>query len=243
MGVNGFDSFQKLFKETGRIIVSPDRKHLMIHGRLYSVDTQSGDLGLVHTFLTTDYGAFSPDGRKIYRMESSVLKQYNLDQINWESSAYDVATIQSTASLFPLLMPSGSIFIQASATQIDAQVVCPNNVGSACGFDPADLPLQGGTVAGMPNIPAHYLYKSGYNCNLSLDEHSTNAWSVFPNPSNEFIQLTGLAAPTDYTIFSVDGKRVGKGTTTTDERILLAHLSKGMYRIEVLGQTRNFVVE
>lgn len=196
-GVNGFDSFQKLFPESGIIIVAPDRNHLIIRERLYDLDAPIGSLQLIHTFASGGYSAFSPDGRKLYRQEGSQLKQYDLDQQNWQNTPYILASFSQQQYVFPLLVPSGRILICTGNMQIDGEIVCPNNAGAACGYDPTPLSLQGGTIEGIPNIPAHYLYSSNTTCRLELSGQGASAFNVVPNPSEGnvkvFAHVSGLS--------------------------------------------------
>ncbi|WP_343636625.1 T9SS type A sorting domain-containing protein [Fluviicola sp.] len=181
-GVNGFDSFQTLFQEGGRIIVAPDRTHLMIKSRLYELDAPTGNLVLVHTFPTTNDGVFSSDGRKIYRAENNKLMQYNMDQANWQNTPYEVASFSQTAPQF-FLVPSGRIFLWNSNSAFSAQIMCPNTFGPNCNYTASNLSLQGGSLTTPPNIPAHYLYNAGSGCLLGLDEQAAEKISLVPNPS------------------------------------------------------------
>lgn len=195
-GVNGFESFQKLFPERGNIVVAPDRNHLIIKGqRLYDLDAPSGNLQLVHTFSSPTNATFSPDGKKLYRMETDKLMQYDLEQTNWENNPYEVASFSSTQNRLITLVPSGSIFVFESSTAVDAQIVCPNNTGVDCGFDPTDLSLQGGAISGFLNIPAHYLYRTNSTCHLGLEEAVYEKIVLAPNPSvgHITIYLNGIS--------------------------------------------------
>lgn len=181
-GVNGFDSFQKLFKEGGRIIVAPDRKHMMIKDNLYDLDAPSGNLVLIHTFSTTRDGVFSSDGRKIFRAENNKLMQYDLDQPNWQNSPYEVSSFSQNVPQF-FLVPSGRIFLWNNNSSFSGQIMCPNVFGPNCDYTASNLSLQGGTLTAPPNIPAHYLYRTSSPCSLGLSEQEANKFTLAPNPS------------------------------------------------------------
>lgn len=253
-GVNGFDSFQKLFSEVGRIIVAPDRNHLMIKGQLYHLDPPTGNLELVHLFPSASDGAFSPDGSKIYRLENSKLVQYDLNNANWQNSPYEVASFLQTPARYLLLTPSGRIFVYGyDASVIDAQVVCPNNAGVDCGYDPADLSLQGGMIVSgsMPNIPAHYLYNTNTTCHLGLKEELSEKIVLAPNPStgNFILYLNGaLSSGSMFRITDLAGRiiRTEKltGLMGQDQAdIHAAELQDGEYFLELIQKDLQPVVK
>jgi hypothetical protein len=251
-GINGFDAFSKLFSEAGRIIVSPDRNHLMIKGQLYDLDPPSGNLELIHLFPSSSNGAFSPDGRKIYRMESGKLIQYDLDHPDWRNNPYEVASFSQTPTRYLLLTPSGRIFVYGNdASLIDAQVVCPNNAGLDCGYDPSDLSLQGGTIRGFPNIPAHYLYNTYSTCHLGLDEELSEKILLAPNPSNGHftIHLNGIPLSnvqlriTDLTGRTIQTEELSGAMEQDHIDIRAADLPNGEYLLELLSKDKAPIVK
>lgn len=52
---------------------------------------------------------------------------------------------------------------------------------------------------------------------------------VYPNPSTDFIQVSGLKNTENYTIYNVTGQQIGNGTMTNNEKINIQNLSNGMY--------------
>lgn len=253
-GVNGFDSFQKLFPEVGRIIVSPARNHLMIKGQLYQLDAPTGDLELIHLFPSSNDGAFSPDGKKIYRMESGKLVQYDLDNPNWQNSPFEVASFSQTPTRYLLLTPSGRIFVYGyDASVIDAQVVCPNNAGADCGYDPSDLSLQGGMIVSgaMPNIPAHYLYNTYSTCHLGLDEELPEKILLAPNPSRGHFTIYLNGTPlsnanlriTDLTGRIIRTEELSGSTEQDHIDIRAEDLPNGEYILELRSKDKSLVVK
>ena len=249
-GVNGFDSFQKLFPENGTIIVAPDRNHLMIQKHLYDLDPLTGNLQLNYTFPSEAFYAFSPDGKKIYRMEADKLMQYDLDQANWQNNSYEVASFSSSNK--PLILsPSGRILVYTSSV-IDAQIVCPNNSGSDCGYDPTDLSLQGGTLSGFPNIPAHYLYNTNSTCHLGLSEQESNQFTLVPNPSegnfSVYVNTTNLSK-LSLRIIDLTGRILQKtehlsGLNGKDHlEVRTENLRNGEYFLELIPEGKEPVVK
>lgn len=253
-GVNGFDSFEKLFSTGGKLTVSPDRRHLLVKGSMYALDLQTGSLQLVHAFNTYSEGAFSADGRKVYIIENSILNQYDLDQPNWQTNPTELGTFALDEYYFSMcLVPSGSIFIFNifDPNYIDAVINCPNTSGINCGFDSTNVSIQGGTLGiCSPNIPAHFLYNTQSNCELGLSEPEVTPISLVPNPSNgNFTVHFGNSNEHDLTmrIHDLTGRTLRmipvSGSNTGQVAVQADDLPQGEYFLEVSSDGKPFRVE
>jgi len=56
---------------------------------------------------------------------------------------------------------------------------------------------------------------------------------TYPNPSTNYISLSGLAESQNYTIYNMQGKQVLRGTVTNDHKIEVKFLTKGMYLLKL----------
>lgn len=56
---------------------------------------------------------------------------------------------------------------------------------------------------------------------------------TYPNPSTNYISLSGLAESENYTIYNMQGKQVKRGTVTNDYKIEVKSLTKGMYLLKL----------
>jgi hypothetical protein len=56
---------------------------------------------------------------------------------------------------------------------------------------------------------------------------------TYPNPSTNYISLSGLAESENYTIYNMQGKQVLRGTVTNDHKIEVKILTKGMYLLKL----------
>jgi len=56
---------------------------------------------------------------------------------------------------------------------------------------------------------------------------------TYPNPSTNYISLSGLAQSENYTIYNMQGKQVLRGTITADNKIEVKFLTKGMYLLKL----------
>ena len=52
---------------------------------------------------------------------------------------------------------------------------------------------------------------------------------LFPNPSSEFVQISGLSEPLNYKIINVLGAEIKKGIIGSDEEIDIRNLINGLY--------------
>ena len=75
-----------------------------------------------------------------------------------------------------------------------------------------------------------FSYERSTDQNLSTNEFElSNKVTLFPNPSREFIQFSGLTKAEHYKIYNVIGTIIYKGTTSNNEIIDLRKLTKGLY--------------
>ena len=98
---------------------------------------------------------------------------------------------------------------------------------------------HGGTNTGFAEIA----FASGTI--LSNEEFSfKNSIKLFPNPSSNYIQVTGLRETKKYVIFDAVGKKIKKGLVTENISINIEEFSKGIYFLK-LGEvnTIRFIKE
>lgn len=73
--------------------------------------------------------------------------------------------------------------------------------------------------------------------NLAVSEIDQKLMNVFPNPAKSFIKISNVNKPTDYEIYSVDGKLIKKGTANPDSEINISSLVKGIYMLKFNNQS------
>jgi hypothetical protein len=257
-GVNGFNQFQKLIGGEGALVVAPDRNHLTVGNILYRLDPVLGTVQYRETLPTDSEFAFFPDGTKLYSIVGTTLKQYDLNQTTLLSTVQTIATVPQNSKL--LLAPSKRILVyQLTSNFIDAEIVCANNSGMACGWNPANNVLGSSGLtpySGKPNIPAHYLYSPNSNCHLGIEEEQGNSFSIFPNPSNGNL-VVQLNAPStnklSLNIVDLAGRIVWKQefsevSEKNQLEIHAADLQKGNYFLVMdsegnLPVTKTFVIQ
>lgn len=236
-GTDGFNQFQKLTGGKGALVVAPDRTHMMVGNVLYHLDPVLGTVQHQATFATSLWAAFSSDGSKLYAISGTSLKQYDVSQEDIWPTEQLIATLPTGSMLF--LAPTKHILIyQSTSNFIDAEIICTNNSGMACGWNPTNISLGSGTTpySGVPNIPAHYLYSDAGNCTVALEENTHTFLSLYPNPANSTLVVNGLEAETDYVIYSNLGQTVLQGITSNQKPIDLSNLESGTYFAKIQNQ-------
>ncbi|KGL59020.1 T9SS type A sorting domain-containing protein [Polaribacter sp. Hel1_85] len=75
------------------------------------------------------------------------------------------------------------------------------------------------------------------------DEYTkTNKLKLFPNPSSDFIQVSGLTATANYSIYNILGAEVRSGSVSENNKIEVANLINGLYFLKLeSGNTIKFV--
>lgn len=93
-------------------------------------------------------------------------------------------------------------------------------------------------------------YRTTYNYNNSITlgtkklEIANATITVFPNPSNNYIQVSGLTETKNYEVYSILGDKVSKGTISGNEKIDIHNLTNGLYFLKFKeGNTIKFIKE
>ncbi len=77
---------------------------------------------------------------------------------------------------------------------------------------------------------------------LNTGSFAMQSIKLYPNPSTDFIQLTGLSAPEKVTIYSILGTKALETIVNADEQINVGNLAVGLYVVKLeSGKTLNFL--
>lgn len=67
---------------------------------------------------------------------------------------------------------------------------------------------------------------------------------LFPNPTIDYIQISGLINTENYSIYNVIGSEISKGTISNDEKVNIQNLTNGLYFLKFEnGNTIKFIKE
>ncbi len=79
-----------------------------------------------------------------------------------------------------------------------------------------------------------FSYQRSTDQNLSLEKSDgVSILKLYPNPSYDFIEVSGFENKKEYKIYNVLGQKVKKGTTSSGEPILIKGLSSGIYVLRI----------
>ncbi|MDN3492948.1 T9SS-dependent choice-of-anchor J family protein [Winogradskyella bathintestinalis] len=80
------------------------------------------------------------------------------------------------------------------------------------------------------------------NSTLSVEDYSPlMAVKLYPNPTSDFIQISGLTSSENYSLYNMLGAKLSQGTVSNDDMINVRHLTNGMYFLTFNnGQTIKF---
>ena len=75
-------------------------------------------------------------------------------------------------------------------------------------------------------------------------ETKANSLNLYPSPSSDFIQVSGLTATENYSIYNVLGNEVDSGAIFANKKIEVANLANGIYFLKLeKGNTIKFIKE
>lgn len=76
---------------------------------------------------------------------------------------------------------------------------------------------------------------------LSIQQQSKNNSFIFPNPSNNKIQISGLTRNLNYEIYNLLGKKIFTGTISKNEHINIESLTNGVYFLKLKTKALKFI--
>lgn len=137
---------------------------------------------------------------------------------------------------------------------VDGSTFTPNN-----GYTFIDLSTEGGSdnsntyldeIIITATNDADYFSLDAFTWDnmstLSLESINTSDKSIFlyPNPSKDFIQISGLVSKINYRIYNILGSEVKNGIISNNEQIDIADFTSGLYFLKFdNGNTIEFIKE
>jgi len=90
-----------------------------------------------------------------------------------------------------------------------------------------------------------FAYERSTDPSLSTNQFVLNKkFKLYPNPTNEFIQISGLLSKENYRIYDILGKEVKKGAIVNQQQIDIRDFTNGLYFIKLdNGNTIKFMKE
>lgn len=145
-------------------------------------------------------------------------------------------------SVTPTLLPAGDYWImavyQTTGNHSDVYSSGTNAVYYTALTYGNPIPNN---ASGFLNYSGHnFLYYLDITCGNTLsteDFNLQNNIKLFPNPSTDFIQISGLTTAKNYGLFDILGKEISSGTVSENEKIDIQNLSKGIYLLKLSDYT------
>ena len=78
---------------------------------------------------------------------------------------------------------------------------------------------------------------------LAVNDTAKNEMRIYPNPVKDQLSIEGISKDEKYEIYSVDGKRVNKGTISNGNTINVNALPKGVYLLKIEDKNLKFIKE
>ena len=127
----------------------------------------------------------------------------------------------------------------------DVTAANPTVVDVVDGFSNVRGIAFSGTTLYVADAGASKIYKIENAQTLSINDFSSSKdIGVYPNPSSEFIELSGLAENKKYTVYNVLGYEIINGTVTNNEQIDIRSFNNGLYLLRLEdGNTIKFLKE
>ena len=67
------------------------------------------------------------------------------------------------------------------------------------------------------------------NLTTSTHNYTVEKIEIFPNPSSDYLQVSGLNEIQDYHLYNISGSEIGKGVVSNNEKINIKNLTNGLY--------------
>ncbi|QDO95524.1 T9SS type A sorting domain-containing protein [Formosa sediminum] len=90
----------------------------------------------------------------------------------------------------------------------------------------------------------HFLFTlvDGPTLGINDEVYANNTLKLFPSPSSDFVQISGLKTTENYNIFNVLGAVVKSGTISDNQKIGVSNLLSGLYFLKLeSGNTIKFI--
>jgi hypothetical protein len=97
-----------------------------------------------------------------------------------------------------------------------------------------DIILENGNALFDYNIqPASTLQLTVTTLGISDIELSSNKLYIYPNPSRNFIQISGLTISQNYKFYNILGTEISNGTISDDKKIDIQNFTNGLYFLKL----------
>ena len=156
----------------------------------------------------------------------------------------------TTLPVSPVLLPAGDYWIMAVyQTGGNSSDFNPNATGNVVYFQSLNygnaIPTNASSFSSYTG--QDFLYSLSIECGntLSIDDlNFENKFSLFPNPSSDYITVSNLKSTESYLIVNQLGQKVKKGIISNNQQIDIRNFTNGLYFLKLEnGNTIKFIKE
>ena len=180
----------------------------------------------------------SGDGGKVFKLDLS------------DPSAIPIELISELTNVTSITIANNNLFIGSYLSDNLTPALMRLDLNSP-NLDTTTIIESGINVTDLVNDGDHlYIAESQDSDILSLDLATTlglndinfnDSVVAFPNPSSDFIRISGLNETINYSIYNILGKRIKDGVINANQKINIQDFSKGLYFIKLdTGKTLKF---
>lgn len=88
----------------------------------------------------------------------------------------------------------------------------------------------------LTGTSSNWVSASGINTGLSF-RYYEHKYTIYPNPTSDFIYISGLPQTVSFVMYNICGKEILKGTISDNERINVHSIAKGIYLLKIGNTT------
>ncbi|WP_177762164.1 T9SS type A sorting domain-containing protein [Flavobacterium sp. I3-2] len=157
------------------------------------------------------------DGEYLYIADSADVYKFNLATDSFNSTPFIQTNIEGSYGMYGLNVINDKIYIADAGNYVQpGNAFVYSNQGN----------LLNTFIVGV--IPNHF-YKSAQSV-LSVDKSNKIVFSMYPNPTSDYLNIHTEEQILDVTIFNVQGRQVLK---SNENRLDVSNFTSGIYLIEV----------
>ncbi|MEL6562770.1 MAG: T9SS type A sorting domain-containing protein, partial [Bacteroidota bacterium] len=156
---------------------------------------------------------FSPSSQYIYVSAHDKLYQYDLENLDVQSSIQLVGEIDlenvepgQSSIYIGKVAPDGKIYFASPGTHRYLSVINkPDCPGEMSDFKPHLIELPAPNFGGLPNTPIFTIPANPYECTTTIDNLIVQNTIFFPNPASSKVHIQSDLSRVDIVIHSIDG--------------------------------------
>ncbi len=225
--------------------------------QVFDFDRCTGEFNLIFNNIINDPGnsgggvAFSTGGQYLYAVTSMHCWQFDMNAAAVFASGVSIATYDGFVDswgicdfAFCRLAPDGKIYIAPGSTNAHwSRINNPNLPDTQADLEQHIINLYCYNNVNFPNVPNFNLgplFMSSCDTITEIQETSTNKISIFPNPTNSSINLSGqLTVPLEYSIYDIAGRKIIYRTNYFSGQINVEALHTGLYILTLKDKLNN----